>query len=242
MDHMIHRFESIGSTMTEAVRLAEAGCESGTVVVANEQTHGYGRQGRSWYSEAGSGLYLSEVLRPKMCPDSLPVVTLAIGLAAADAITSVSGLPCDLRWPNDVLLRGKKCAGILVQLHGDALLAGIGINVNHTSLPPSLASLATSLRIENDNQPVDRDALLDRLLSAVDGHLEILLTKGKNSILEMFSRSSSFVSGRRVVVDQGSLQLEGVTEGLDPQGFLILREDSGKRSLILAGGVRPACS
>ena len=134
----IYRFASLPSTMRKAIELAEAGCPSGTVVVADEQTAGQGRFGREWHSERGAGLYMSQVLRLKICPDSLPLVTLALGLATAEAITNVASAAPDLRWPNDVLLNGRKCAGILVQLHDGVLIAGIGINVNHTSFPTSL--------------------------------------------------------------------------------------------------------
>jgi BirA family biotin operon repressor/biotin-[acetyl-CoA-carboxylase] ligase len=235
----ILRFASLPSTMQKAIDLAESGCPSGTVVVADEQTAGQGRFGRTWHSEGGTGLYLSEIIRLKICPDSLPLVTLALGLATAEAITTVGGVAPDLRWPNDVLLNGIKCAGILVQLHDGVLIAGIGINVNQASFPEHLATTATSMRIATGRE-YDRDELLKELLKAIDEHLDTLLKKGREPVLRAFSRASSFVFGRRVVVDQEGGQLTGVTDGLDPQGFLQLRQDSGRRTLILAGGVRPA--
>src|SRR5579872_2142517 len=122
-------FATIDSTMLEATRLADAGCEQGTVVVADEQTAGQGRHGRHWHSEPNAGLYVSIVLRPNLSPDSLPVLTLALGLAAADAIAEAANLHCDLRWPNDVMLDSRKAAGILVQLLDSSAIAGIGINV-----------------------------------------------------------------------------------------------------------------
>jgi BirA family biotin operon repressor/biotin-[acetyl-CoA-carboxylase] ligase len=238
---MIHRFDVVDSTMTQAAALAAAGCPSDTVVVAEEQTAGQGRLGRSWHSERGAGLYMSQVLRTKICPDSLPVVTLALGLATAEAITAVAGVPCDLRWPNDVLVGGKKCAGILVQLHERALIAGVGINVNHASFPPEIAGIATSLRIATGREH-SRERLLDALIAAIDAHVDTLMGDGKNAVLRAFAAASSYVQGRRVVVEQGDSQLEGTTAGLDPQGFLVLRQNDGRRTLVLAGGVRPACS
>ena len=131
-------FPSLDSTMIVAAQLAREGCASGTVVGADRQTAGMGRAGHSWHSEADAGLYVSIVLRLALGPDSLPLVMLALGLATRDAIADVTGLAPDLRWPNDVLLRERKCAGILAQMEGDAVIAGIGINVGHVAFPPKL--------------------------------------------------------------------------------------------------------
>ena len=167
------------------------------------------------------------------------MVTLALGLAVTEAILGATGIPCDLRWPNDVMAAGKKCAGILVQLYDDAVIAGIGINVNQTAFPEELKPLATSLRIVSGKEQ-SRDRLLDHLLDSIDSYLETLAVDGKDAILRMFSEASSYVRGRRVVVDQGGNSMEGTTDGLDASGFLILRKNDGQRTLILAGGVRPA--
>lgn len=235
----VHRFASLPSTMQKAVELAQASHPSGTVVVAAEQTAGQGRLGRSWHSEPGSGLYFSQLLRLNLCPDNLPLVTLALGLAVAEAIANVASIAPDLRWPNDVLLNGRKCAGILVQLHDNVLIAGIGINVNHGAFPDELAKTATSLRIET-GRSYSLDTMLFTLLPLMRDHLETLMRDGREPVLRAFSYASSYVRGRRVVVDQNGTELRGVTDGLDPQGFLTLRQDNGKRTLILAGGVRPA--
>ncbi len=233
-------FPTIDSTMLEATRLAEAGCEHGTVVVADEQTAGQGRHGRRWHSEPNAGLYASIVLRPDLAPDSLPVLTLALGLAAADAIAEAASLPCDLRWPNDVMLDGRKVAGILVQLLDSAAIAGIGINVNHSAFPPEITAEATSLRIAAKRLH-SREQLLVALLNAVDRCQSILTgADGKQRILSMFSLRSSYARNKRVKVEQGAAVVEGTTAGLDASGFLILRKDDGTEDLVLAGGVRPA--
>jgi BirA family biotin operon repressor/biotin-[acetyl-CoA-carboxylase] ligase len=234
----------IGSTMTEASRLAASGAPSGTVVGAEEQTVGQGRHGRSWHSEAGSGLYVSIVLRRRFTPNTLPVVTLALGLAAREAILKATGLSCDLRWPNDVLIESKKCAGILTTLESSTgssvIVAGIGINVNHSSFPAELGGIATSLRIAGGGVQ-SREGLLVELLSSVDAYCDLLETQGRGPVIDIFSRISSFVSGRRVCVDQDGSLLRGTTAGLNDAGFLIIRSDDGHDSLIVAGGVR-ACS
>ncbi|HET9318368.1 MAG TPA: biotin--[acetyl-CoA-carboxylase] ligase [Bryobacteraceae bacterium] len=232
-------FATLDSTMLEAARLAEAGCAHGTVVIADEQTAGQGRHGRRWHSEPGAGLYASIVLRPDLRPDSLPVLTLALGLAAADAIADTSGLKCDLRWPNDVMLEGRKVAGILVQLLDSVAIAGIGINVNHVAFPKEIAAEATSLRIVS-NRLYSREQLLVTLLEAVERNCGVLAGEdGRQKILMMFSRRSSYARNKRVTVEQGQSTVEGTTAGLDPSGFLILRKDDGTEDLVLAGGVRP---
>jgi BirA family biotin operon repressor/biotin-[acetyl-CoA-carboxylase] ligase len=239
-DHRIYWHPTIGSTMTEASRLAAAGCESGTVVGADEQTAGQGRYGRVWHSEPGAGLYVSIVLRYPFPSDALPVVTLALGLATSEAILKASDVSPDLRWPNDVLIQSKKCAGILTQLEGSAIIAGIGINVNHAAFPHELSAIATSLRIATGSVH-SRERLLVELVSNVTNFCSLLEKQGREPILEMFSRASSFVYGRRVYVDQGDAMLHGTTAGLNPSGFLMLHGDDGKQSVIIAGGVRP-CS
>jgi len=220
--------------MTAASTLARAGCPEGTAVVAGEQTAGVGRYGRQWHSPREAGLYVTIVLRAARTPEALPVMTLAVGVATRRAILESCGVECDLRWPNDVLCAGRKCAGILLQLEYGAVLAGIGINVNHEEFPPELAATATSLRLATGRKH-RREDLLASLLVAVDEYTEI----SGEDILRQFADASSFVHGKRVSVNQGDRTLSGVTDGLDASGFLILRGDDGRTSLIVTGGVRP---
>ncbi len=213
--------------MTAAAELAREGAPHGTVVVADQQTAGIGRHGHSWHSQEG-GLYVSIVLR---LPEAVPVLMLALGLAAREAIAKASGLQPDLRWPNDVLVNGRKCAGVLAQLEGGAMIAGIGINVSQTEFPEGLD--ATSLKLAGAT--ATREDVLPALVQAVDRYCR----ETPAEILRMFEASSSYARGLRVRVDQNGI--EGVTQGLDPSGFLIVRQDNGRDSTILAGGVRP-CS
>ena len=239
-DRRIDWHPIVGSTMVEAAHLAASGCPSGTVVGAEEQTAGQGRYGRRWHSEAGAGLYVSVVLRYPFPPEDLPVVTLALGLATGEAIQKTTDLACDLRWPNDVLIHSKKCAGILTQLEGIAIVAGIGINVNHSELPSELRPMATSLRLASGHVH-SRERLLIELIQSIESYCRLLENDGKEPILAMFSRASSFVYGRRVQVDLGDSELHGTTAGLNGSGFLVVRGDDGSDSVIVAGGVRP-CS
>jgi len=225
--HPVEWFDTLDSTMTAASRLAREGCADGAVVVADEQTSGVGRHGRSWHSEKGTGLYVSMVLR---IPQPIPVIMLALGLAARDAIAK-TGLKPDLRWPNDVLVDGKKCAGIIAQLDDGAIIAGIGINIGQTEFPSEFE--ATSLLLAGAK--TTREEVLAALIEAVD----LYCAKQPAEILRLFEASSSYALGRRVHVEEGDF--EGVTQGLDSNGFLTVRKDNGEISTVLAGGVRP-CS
>ena len=235
---LIHWFDSIDSTMHEAARLAARGAPNGTIVGAGQQTAGQGRQGHTWHSETGNGLYVSFILRIPVALTEVPIVTLALGLAAAEAITKTGGIACDLRWPNDVLIDGKKVCGILTQLHGTAIVAGIGINVNHQTFPPVIEPLATSMRL-GSGHPHQREILLGHLAASVQAFTAILVQDGKNALLRLFENASSYVRGRRVIVDD---TMFGTTAGLNADGFLVLKKDDGSETLILAGGVRPFSS
>ena len=218
----IDYYPTIDSTMHAAALL-----QHGAIVIAAEQTAGLGRHGHTWHSSPGDGLYFSIVLEPN------PVLTLALGLAAAEAIAQVTGAACDLRWPNDLMLDGKKLAGILVQLVDGRAIAGIGINLNHTSFPPDLE--ATSLKIHT-GRDADTAGLLIALLRSID----TFAAEDKETILRLFTHSSSYAAGRRVTVAMPEGTIQGTTAGLDPDGFLIVRQDDGTDTLILAGGVRAA--
>jgi BirA family biotin operon repressor/biotin-[acetyl-CoA-carboxylase] ligase len=215
---VIHRYPSVDSTMRIAAELPV-----GEVVVADEQTAGQGRHGHSWYSAPGVGLYCSIVLEPT------PLLTLALGLATAEALP----VPCDLRWPNDVMIADRKVAGILVQLVDGKAIAGIGINLNHTGFPPELE--ATSLRMVTGHE-VHADDLIEPLLAAVATHTKL----PPEDILRLFTRASSYAAGRRVTVDLPEGRISGTTRGLTPDGYLMVRKDDGTDTQILAGGVRAA--
>jgi len=229
--------DTIDSTMHRAAELAAQGCPAGTIVGADVQTAGQGRLGRSWHS-TGGGLYFTIVLRPRIELRDLPVITLALGVAVADAIQMFAGVAVDLRWPNDVMVGDRKLAGILAQWQDGAVLAGIGLNVSQPDFPPELRSTATSLALETgavQNPPV----LLKAIAASIETHTKMLETSGKNAILVLFSNLSSHVYDRRVRVELPGGDVFGTTAGLTPDGFLLLRKDDGEQITITAGGVRP---
>jgi BirA family biotin operon repressor/biotin-[acetyl-CoA-carboxylase] ligase len=227
--------------MRDAAALAARGEPHGTAVVAEEQTAGIGRHGHSWHSEFGSGLYISIILRAKLPADALPVLTMALGLAAQRAVDETADVSCDIRWPNDLLLNEKKVAGIMVQSvdspgGNGALIAGIGINVNQTAFPDELRGLATSLRLETGKEQ-SKETLLDRVVMEALAYTALLADRGKGPILKQFEARSSYVSGKPVDVTIGKLMVSGITDGLDENGFLRVQTPAGIETVI-AGGVR----
>ena len=243
---VIH-FPSVDTTMRVAHECARDGCAEGTIVTADLQTAGRGRLGRTWISEPGLGLYLSVVLRPKCRPDAAPILTLVAGLAVKEALEEVTDLSCDIRWPNDILIRERKCCGILVEMETnrsrvDYVVVGIGINLNHMEFPPELRTTATSLRMETGRQWTS-ESVLQPLLRSLEACYELHRTVGAAPILEAFQRASSYATGRRVVIEglppESSGPNRGVTAGLNSRGMLLLRAEDGSVVPIVAGSVRP---
>lgn len=232
----LHYFRRIPSTMTEAGRLAASGAPHGTVVLADEQTAGLGRFGRSWQSEAEMGIYCSIVLRLPLGPSRLPILTLLLALAAADAIQKSVGLACDLRWPNDVLIRERKAAGILADLLDNSVIGGIGINVNNTSMPLNVRTPATSLRLESGGCVHSREVITIDLLESIDVFCSLLVNSGPEPVLRAFTTLSSYAVDRRVVIEETGQK--GITAGMDENGFLLVRLDNGRLERIPTGGIR----
>jgi len=230
--------DELDTTMREAARLASAGAPAGTLVGAEMQRMGQGRQGRHWHSPQGEGLYFTTILRLDLPPRRLPVVTLALGVAVVDVVKMLTGLACDLRWPNDVLVNERKLCGILTQLHEGAILAGIGLNVNQSEFPAELSESATSLRIETGEMHA-REPLLAALGTSIDSNVRILATGGAVPILTLFSTNSTYTEGKRVEVELPTGAVRGTTAGLTADGFLRLKLDTGGEAVITAGGVRP---
>ena len=150
----IHYFDSTDSTNTRAKRLAEDGAVHGTLVVADEQTGGRGRRGRAWESQKGVSIYMSLVLKPEIEPNHASMLTLITAMAVAGGIEKTTGLECKIKWPNDIVIHGKKVCGILTEMstqmdYINYIVIGIGINVQNESFPEEIGEVATSLRIES---------------------------------------------------------------------------------------------
>jgi BirA family biotin operon repressor/biotin-[acetyl-CoA-carboxylase] ligase len=237
----IYHFFKIDSTNAVALRLGHEGEPHGTVVIAEEQTAGRGRARRVWHSEKTSGIYLTVLLRPPMPPQQAPLITMAAGLAARDAVAELTGLLPDLRWPNDLLIGGKKAGGILTEMHAEPdrvhfVIVGVGINVNHTRMPEELSEIATSLRIET-GKTFSRVDLVTRLLRHLESYYNRFVAEGAAPILSRFAGVSSYAQGKRVRITAARETYSATTAGLDPSGLLRVTRDDGQTVTVVSGDV-----
>jgi BirA family biotin operon repressor/biotin-[acetyl-CoA-carboxylase] ligase len=240
----MHHFYKIGSTNSAAMTAAAEGALEGSVFLAEEQTAGRGRGVNTWQSERSSGIYCSAVLRPALPPSEVLVLSLAAGLAVHAAMQVIdSRIEVDLKWPNDLLIDGKKVCGILTEMNAEVTrvryaVVGIGINVNQKSFPKELAGEATSLRLTTGSE-WSRVELAAALLKSLDREYRELLTDtdARASILSRFAERSSWARGKKVRIEENGDSFEGITEGLDNRGFLKVRTANGVQT-VLSGTVR----
>ncbi len=239
----VRHFASIDSTSLAAMQAGQEGAASGSVWLADEQTAGKGRAGHQWFSPAGTGLYLSAMLRPRLSPAEVIILSLAAGLSVAAAVAEVTNLEADLRWPNDVLFGARKFCGILTEMNSEAtrvryVVVGMGLNVHQEAFPPDLAEIATSLRIESGRE-FNRAELAGAILRALDIEyraLEADPLAARESILRRFEQHSSYCRAAHVWVEEDG-GYAGITRGLDERGFLKVETATGMRT-VLSGGVR----
>lgn len=230
---------SIGSTNDLLKELAAQGAPEGTLVIADEQTAGKGRLGRKWLAPPSASLLISLLFRPDLAPNQAQLLTMLCSLAIADATEGLTGLPVDLKWPNDIFVRGKKAGGILTELgttggHLDYVVVGMGLNVNLAgSILPELRGIATSLSQELGRQ-VSRLELLWEILAGIEARYNSLM-RGDSPHEEWVTRLINL--GRQVQVTTSQGALVGWAEGVDADGALVLRTPDGQRKRILAGDV-----
>jgi BirA family biotin operon repressor/biotin-[acetyl-CoA-carboxylase] ligase len=238
----LRHFYKIGSTNTAAMAAAAEGSPEGTVFLAEEQTAGRGRGSNTWESPRSTGIYCSVILRPLLPPSDVLILSLAAGLAVQAAIRQIDPrINPDLKWPNDLLIDGKKVCGILTEMNSEAtqvrhIVVGIGINVNQVSFPKELS--AVSLRLATGSE-WSRVELVGALLKSLDREYGALINNADahESVRERFAQNSSWVFGKKVWIDESSSAAEGTTEGLDTRGFLQLRTPYGLQT-VLSGTVR----
>ena len=239
----LHHLYQIDSTNAFAAGLlvSDKTTPHGTVVVAEGQTEGRGRLGRNWISISGVGLYLTIVLRPKIPSHLAPLLTLGTAVAAHDTIERTTGLEVDIKWPNDLLVGGKKVCGILSELHAEldrvrSLIIGVGVNVNHSEIPEEIREIGTSLRIESGRRQSRIEILVD-FLTAFEKLYLGFIQKGPASIIEPWMRSSSFAHGRTLEINDGVRQIRGTTDGLNASGALRIRQADGSVEEVYSGDV-----
>lgn len=239
---VIHLFHVVDSTNDEAAALAARGALDGTVVIADAQERGRGRMGRSWTSPPGMGVYLSVILRPAIQPHAAPCLTLLGAVAVAEAIEEVTALATGVKWPNDLIVRGRKVGGILGEVaaevsHLHYVVLGIGINVNQAeaSFEGELRHTATSLRIET-GRLVDRTAMIRSLCERLDRWYDCILSEGPAPIIERL-RQRCLTLGQRVVARSGDQQLCGLAVDLDDSGALLIQDADQRLHRLFAGDV-----
>jgi BirA family biotin operon repressor/biotin-[acetyl-CoA-carboxylase] ligase len=214
-------FQSVGSTNDVAAALPP-----GSVVVAAHQTAGRGRRGHTWFSPPGSGLYVSVVLAPATArvdpPRATMLLTLAAGVAIVEGVEAATGLAVDLKWPNDLMVSGRKLAGILAESGGETVVLGYGINVLETAFPPELRDRATSLQSELGHV-VERDRVLDETLAALSQRYGDLVDGRFDAILDAWRTRAPAASGAHVRWTTNSGMSAGITAGIDDRGALLVR-------------------
>jgi BirA family biotin operon repressor/biotin-[acetyl-CoA-carboxylase] ligase len=226
----IRRFDSLDSTNRYLLDEARAGAPEGLVAVADYQTAGRGRRGRTWVAPPGASLLVSVLLRPSLAPDRTQLVSITAGLAMADAVERVAGFLPDLKWPNDLVADEKKLAGLLAEADGDAVVVGVGVNVEWHDFPSEVAETATACNLVA-GRTVERDAILDAFLDGLATRHRDL----EGVVVDYRARLSTL--GRRVRVETGTGELTGTAVDVGEAGELLVDQDDAGRIAVHAGDV-----
>jgi len=238
----IHVFEQTTSTNDVIEKLARAGVKEGAVVFAESQTKGRGRLGRKWISPGRKGLWFSVLLRPDLRPQETTQLTVASATALRRAIQSATGLHPEIKWPNDIVIGGKKVAGILTELSAELdkvrhVILGIGVDVNLGvgEFPPELRKLATSLKIES-GRAISRAELATAILRELDSDYARICGGGFSEVADEWQEHCQTI-GSQVTIQIGERRIRGRAESLDDDGALLLRTDHGRLERITGGDV-----
>ena len=236
----IYYFDSIDSTNTKATELAEEGHPSGTLVVADRQTAGKGRRGRSWESPTGIGIFMTLMLKPEINPNNASMLTLVAAMATTRAIRRVTGVPAMIKWPNDIVMNGKKVCGILTEMSAqfdyiNHIVIGIGINVHNEDFPEEIAKTASSLYLES-GQHIHRASLIEAFLEEFeDVYAEYLKTEDMEGLQKEYD-AMLVNRGRQVRVLDPKEPFEGKAMGITKKGELVV-DTWESRKLVSSGEV-----
>ncbi|WP_153732238.1 biotin--[acetyl-CoA-carboxylase] ligase [Sporosarcina obsidiansis] len=230
--HTIHYFKTCPTTQTIAHEEAQNGAADGTLIIAEEQTAGKGRLARPWTSNEGRGIWMSLIIRPELAPQQAPQLTLVTAVAIVRAIEEVADIQPVIKWPNDILINGKKVTGILTELQADpdrvkAIILGIGLNANQelADFPEELQTIATSLRIEK-GEKVDRALLVAKILEYVEQYTALYVEKGFAPI-KLLWESYASITGKRIRANMVNESVEGIALGISAEGLLELQLEDG---------------
>jgi BirA family biotin operon repressor/biotin-[acetyl-CoA-carboxylase] ligase len=232
-------YPTVGSTNDIAAALADRGEPEGTVVIADAQSAGRGRHGRTWASPPGAGLYMSTLTRP--AAHAVGLLTLAAGVAIAEGIQAATGLQPQLKWPNDIYMDGRKLAGILAEAGTSSagvqyVILGCGINLMPAAYPSDVAARATSIETEL-GRAVDRGLLFVQCLAALNGRYRELHAQSSAAVIGLWRQRAVSTFGRRVEWDVAGVTRHGVAEDIDETGALLVR-DGQTRARVISGEVR----
>ncbi len=237
--HIVH-FDSTDSTNTQALRLAGEGAPEGTLVIAESQTAGRGRLGRKWESPPGVNLYFTLILRPDIPPADAPMITLAAAAALTKSVRALYKLPAAIKWPNDMLIDFKKCAGILTEMNAEPgrirhVLLGVGVDVNMTEdmFPEEIRKISTSIYLSRGER-ADRAGLLQRFLFEMEGLYGNIVSGRKEIVLDAW-RNLSCTLGRRVTVRGLWGERTGTAMDIDASGSLVIEDDGGELDKVMSG-------
>lgn len=241
MNFTILHFDSIASTNTEALNQARQGAAEGLCVVAGEQTAGRGRLGRNWISSPNAGLYFSIVLRPQVEVKFLPLLTLMSAVAVSEVLHQLYALKTDIKWANDVHVGGKKICGILAEMaetkNNLAVVVGIGINLTAANIPVELTQIATSIETEIGASPETKEVLQNLTKQFAKFYQIFCESDGAKKIREEWAKRSSYFFGTAVKVELENETLIGKTCGIEDNGALRVKTESGEMKIVQAGEV-----
>ncbi len=237
----LYYHETTGSTNEDVVSLLEEGAKEGVLVVAGSQSRGRGRRGRDWQSPPDTNIYMTLGLRPKFAPDMAPAVTLVMAMAVVKALEECCGQDSQIKWPNDIVINGKKVCGILTEMSllGGTIrhvMIGVGINVNMTEFPEEIRQTATSLYIEK-GEKMPRASIVAKTMEYFEGYYEkFLQTQDMSGLKEEYVAHLVNVDKKVCVLDPGQ-EFEGVAQGIDDKGQLLVQKDDGNVVAVYAGEV-----
>tara|TARA_B100001123_G_scaffold283687_1_gene316046 strand:- start:469 stop:1212 length:744 start_codon:yes stop_codon:yes gene_type:complete len=213
--------------------------EEGLIILADSQTDGKGRLGRTWHSAPGTGVYISTLIRPNLTPEQLPILTLMAGLATVIAVNEFTTNHTQLKWPNDLLLNGKKIAGVLCEYYPKnipAVIIGIGINVNQTQFPADIKEIATSLKLETGEE-INRTALIKQLITQLDFQYSELKKHKVGTLIKNWT-SHTDLFGKTITLKKSIQSITGKAIRLDNLGRLVIVNESGEETAFDSGEVR----
>jgi len=214
----------------------------GTVIIADEQKSGRGRFGRNWISPPGVNLYFTVILKPTLFPENISIITLAAAVAVASSVREYTGLEAEIKWPNDILIHGRKIGGILVEMKSmgeriDLLNIGIGLNVNMQldTIPEDIRPFTTSLKTESKTD-IDRCSLLNLILNKLEQTYKMILNDDKQTLISEWIQLNCTI-GKEVSVQSQNSIIRGVADSLNANGELLIRLESGKIETVNSGEI-----